>query len=86
MTLEERMQHMLGVSGFDTTQGKEVEENALTAARGYTRKNAKVNARQYMNKRAKKMRLQKIAPDEGRSGRGVSRDEVGGGGGGGGGM
>lgn len=81
MTMEERMQHMLGVSGFDSTQGKEVEDNANTAARGYSRKNAKVKARQYMNKRARQMRLRKVAPDEGRSGRGVSREEVGGGGG-----
>uniref|UniRef100_H3GNZ1 U4/U6.U5 small nuclear ribonucleoprotein 27kDa protein domain-containing protein n=1 Tax=Phytophthora ramorum TaxID=164328 RepID=H3GNZ1_PHYRM len=48
---EEQMKLLLGFGGFETTKGKEVEENHKTAAVGTARRETKRDYRQYMNRR-----------------------------------
>jgi U4/U6.U5 tri-snRNP-associated protein 3 len=50
MDEESAMAAMLGFSGFDTTHGKEVEDNKNSAARGGATKLLKRRYRQYMNR------------------------------------
>ncbi|KAL7689804.1 putative U4/U6.U5 small nuclear ribonucleoprotein 27kDa protein [Plasmopara halstedii] len=48
---EEQMKLLLGFQGFDSTKGKEVDENAKSAAVGTARRETKREYRQYMNRR-----------------------------------
>lgn len=48
---EEQMKLLLGFEGFDSTKGKEVDENAKSAATGTARRENKREYRQYMNRR-----------------------------------
>ncbi|TDH68000.1 hypothetical protein CCR75_007579 [Bremia lactucae] len=48
---EEQMKLLLGINGFDSTKGKEVDENTKSAAVGTARRESKREYRQYMNRR-----------------------------------
>jgi len=48
---EDQMKALLGFGGFDTTKGKQVDDNVKGAASGAVRKDTKREYRQYMNRR-----------------------------------
>ena len=48
---EEQMRLLMGIQGFGTTKGKEVEDNKNSAARGVAAKNKARKYRQYMNRK-----------------------------------
>jgi U4/U6.U5 tri-snRNP-associated protein 3 len=45
------MAEMLGITGFGSTKGKEVEDNVKGAGRGAARASKRRKYRQYMNRR-----------------------------------
>lgn len=47
----DRMQQLMGFSGFSTTKGSLVEDNYAGSSRGAVKKNKKREYRQYMNRR-----------------------------------
>jgi U4/U6.U5 tri-snRNP-associated protein 3 len=51
LTEEQIMQRMMGFGGFDSTKGKQIQENQKSAARGAVKKNEQRTYRQYMNRR-----------------------------------
>lgn len=51
MTEEEKVMVMMGIGGFGSTKGKSVADNQATAARGYIKRTAKHQYRQYMNRK-----------------------------------
>ncbi|KAF0745654.1 hypothetical protein Ae201684P_010987 [Aphanomyces euteiches] len=53
---EEQMRALLGFAGFDTTKGKEVEDNLRGPALGASNVKSKREYRQFMNKRSNFMK------------------------------
>eukprot|EP01083_Nonionella_stella_P020060 55637_1 len=51
MDEEDQMMKLLGIGGFDSTKGKEVEDNKNSLARGSAAKNKARKYRQYMNRK-----------------------------------
>jgi U4/U6.U5 tri-snRNP-associated protein 3 len=51
LTEEEQMARLMGISGFGTTKGKAVDDNAMGAARGAVSMAKKMKYRQYMNRK-----------------------------------
>lgn len=48
---DEQMMRLMGFGGFDSTKGKQVEDNQLTAAKGIAAASGKRVYRQYMNRK-----------------------------------
>lgn len=48
---EEQMKKLMGIQGFGTTKGKQVDDNKTSAARGVAAKNKARKYRQYMNRK-----------------------------------
>jgi U4/U6.U5 tri-snRNP-associated protein 3 len=48
---EEQMKMLMGIQGFGSTKGEQVEDNKTSAARGVAAKNKARKYRQYMNRK-----------------------------------